>query len=130
LYVGHISRLILFVTDDEERVLGSLTDGDIRRSLLVDADLNKRTEEICNRNFVFEYESRGFLDLKVHRRNNIKILPILDQKKKMLHIIDLEKTRSLLAMECMIMAGGRGKRLSPLTDTIPKPMLPLNGKPI
>ena len=48
----------------------------------------------------------------------------------MIRIIDLDRTKSTLPLECMIMAGGRGKRLSPLTDTIPKPMLPLGEKPI
>ena len=52
------------------------------------------------------------------------------KKKNSYEIIDLEKTKSVLPLECMIMAGGRGKRLSPLTDTIPKPMLPLGDKPI
>ena len=50
--------------------------------------------------------------------------------KKITRVIDLEITKSILPLECMIMAGGRGKRLSPLTDKIPKPMLLLGGKPI
>ena len=58
------------------------------------------------------------------------ILPVLDKNKKIVRILDLEKIKSILPLECVIMAGGRGKRLSPLTDNVPKPMLPLNGKPI
>ncbi|MEB2778416.1 nucleotidyltransferase family protein [Algoriphagus sp. D3-2-R+10] len=130
LYISHISRLILFVIDDDESILGSLTDGDIRRSLLKNADLKLRTGQICNRDFVFENHQTGFLDLKKYRRRDIKILPILDESRKLVRIIDLEITKSQLPLECMIMAGGRGKRLSPLTDTVPKPMLPLGDKPI
>lgn len=129
-YVSDVSRLILFVTNDDGSVLGSVTDGDIRRSLIDQADLNKKLEDICNKNFVFEYEKEGFLDLKPYRKKDISILPILDRQMKMVKIIDLEKIRAVLPLECMIMAGGRGKRLSPLTDTIPKPMLPLGDKPI
>ena len=129
-YVSDVSRLILFVTNDDSSILGSVTDGDIRRSLANHADINKALREICNKDFVFEYDQKGFLDLKPYRKKDIVILPILDRNKKMVKIIDLEKTKSVLPLECMIMAGGRGKRLSPLTDTIPKPMLPLGDKPI
>lgn len=128
--VRDVSRLILFVTDEKGVLIGSLTDGDIRRSLTKNADLAKKVSEICNKNFLFEYEQKGFLNLHSYRKKDIKILPILDKDGKMVRLVDLEKTRSLLPLECMIMAGGRGKRLSPLTDTIPKPMLPLGDKPI
>lgn len=131
LYVGeHISRLILFVVDEKNSVLGSITDGDIRRSLIAKADLSFPVGNICNKNFIFEYSTTGFRNLNSYRKKDIKILPILDNKKRLIKIIDLDKTRAILPMECMIMAGGRGKRLSPLTDTTPKPLLPLNGKPI
>jgi dTDP-glucose pyrophosphorylase len=128
--IRDVSRLILFVHEESGKVVGSLTDGDIRRSLAEDADINKSVGLICNRNFVFEYDKKGFLDLKPFRKTNIKILPILDKEKRMVRIIDLEKTRAVLPVECMIMAGGRGKRLSPLTDSVPKPMLPLGDRPI
>jgi dTDP-glucose pyrophosphorylase len=128
--IRDVSRLILFVTDNNGTVLGSLTDGDIRRSLLNEQDVSKKVGDVCFRNFVFEFDKKGFLDLRAYRKRDIKILPILDEEKRMLRIIDLEKTKSVLPLECMIMAGGRGKRLSPLTDTIPKPMLSLGDKPI
>lgn len=125
-----ISRLILFVTDDKEKIIGSLTDGDIRRSLVKDENIHLKVGEICNRNFLYEAEKNGFIDLRSYKKMDIKILPILKEDKSFSKIIDLEKTHSILPLECMLMAGGRGKRLSPLTDTIPKPMLPLGGKPI
>ena len=130
LYISDVSRLILFVVDENERILGSLTDGDIRRSLVKDADINKKVSAVCNPDFIFEYEKDGYLDLKTYRKKDIKILPILNKERKLIKIIDLEKTKSVLPLECMIMAGGRGKRLSPITDTVPKPMLPLGDKPI
>lgn len=128
--IRDVSRLILFVKNSDGSILGSLTDGDIRRSLANEADVRKTVGEICFKGFVFEYEKKEFLDLRSYRKRDIKILPILDKGKKMLRIIDLEKTKSELPLECMIMAGGRGKRLSPLTDTVPKPMLLLGDKPI
>lgn len=128
--IRDVSRLILFVIDDDEAVIGSLTDGDIRRNLLKTTNLYEKVVNICNRDFLFEYYNKGYLNLHSYRKRDIKILPLLDENHRMKDLIDLEKTRSLLPMECMIMAGGRGKRLSPLTDTIPKPMLPLGEKPI
>ena len=126
-----VSRLILFVkADKNESIIGSLTDGDIRRSLIKDRDLNKKVGEICNNEFYCESESEGFISLQRFRDRNIKILPLLDKNQNLRRVIDLEKTRSVLPLECVIMAGGRGKRLSPLTDSVPKPMLLLNGKPI
>jgi len=125
-----VSRLILFVTNNDGSVLGSLTDGDIRRSLAIEPDLLRKVGEICYRNFVFEYDEKEFLDLSSLRKKDIKVLPILDKNKKIVRILDLEKVKSILPLECMIMAGGRGKRLSPLTDNVPKPMLLLDGKPI
>ncbi len=128
--IRDVSRLILFVTNNDGSVLGSLTDGDIRRSLAQNADVTKKVGDVCYRNFAYEHDTKEFLDLRPYRKKDIKILPILDSKNRLIRIIDLEKTKSELPLECMIMAGGRGKRLSPLTDTVPKPMLPLGDKPI
>lgn len=128
--IRNVSRLILFVVQDDKRVIGSLTDGDIRRSLIANGDISMTVREVCNKNFIFEYDLPGYLELRKYRKLDIKILPLVDSEKRIQRIIDLEKTSAILPVECMIMAGGRGKRLSPLTDTIPKPMLPLGEKPI
>ena len=125
-----VSRLILFVTSANGSVIGSLTDGDIRRSLISDEDLQKRVGDICFREFQYKIDFDGFIELVHLRKNNIKMLPLLNSDLSLSRVIDLDKTKSILPVECMIMAGGRGKRLSPLTDTVPKPMLPLGGIPI
>ncbi len=124
-----ISRLILFV-EDNGKIVGSVTDGDIRRSVIKERNLDKKVGEICNYNFLFEFDNQGFIDLSAYRKKDIRILPVLNNNKQLVDIIDLGKVKSKLPLECMIMAGGRGKRLSPLTDNVPKPMLDLGGKPI
>lgn len=128
--IRDVSRLILFVSANNGEIVGSLTDGDIRRSLAKDKDLLKKVGEICFRSFVYKYHSDGFTELESIRKKNIVMLPVLNQNKTLNKIIDLEKIKSIIPVECMIMAGGRGKRLSPLTDKVPKPMLPLGNKPI
>ena len=84
--IRYISRLILFVNDDDSCIIGTLSDGDVRRSLVKHADVNKKIEEICNRNYVFEFDKTDFIDLKSYRKKDIKILPILDQQKRLLRI--------------------------------------------
>ncbi len=128
--VGNISRLILFVYDENNRITGSITDGDIRRSIAAYQNLNKTVDEVSNHNFSFEYDSGDFIDLSEYHKKEIKILPILNPEKQLVDILDLGKVKAKLPLECMLMAGGRGKRLSPLTDSVPKPMLPLGDKPI
>lgn len=125
-----ISRLILFVINSNHKIIGSLTDGDIRRSIMKDKDLNKKVNEICNYNFEKIYSSNEYVDLKSFRKKNILILPVLNKDDSIKTFIDLKKVKAQLPLECVIMAGGRGKRLSPLTDNLPKPMLPLANKPI
>ena len=126
----NLSRLILFVVDDNEKVIGSVTDGDIRRSIIAEQNLQKTLGEIANPDFKRLYQKDTYQSFEKYRKSDIKILPILNQEGKMVNLIDLEYTKAQLPLEAVIMAGGRGKRLSPLTDTIPKPMLRLGDKPI
>jgi dTDP-glucose pyrophosphorylase len=124
------SKLILFVIDDDNKILGSLTDGDIRRSLLEHKDLYKKLVHICRKDFSFCYENNKYISFKALTKNNTQIIPILNKDKTLNRIIDLKKQTCVLPIESVIMAGGRGKRLSPLTDSTPKPMLKLGDKPI
>lgn len=125
-----ISRLILFVVNSKGAVIGTITDGDIRRSIINDKDLNKKVSQICFSEFIYRNETNEYLELKELRNKNIKILPILNPDKSISRVLDLDLIKSLIPVECVIMAGGRGKRLSPLTDKVPKPMLILGDKPI
>ena len=126
----NLSRLILFVVDDNEKVVGSVTDGDIRRSIIAEQNLEKTLGEIANPDFKRLYQKDTYQSFEKYRKSDIKILPILNQEGKMVDLIDLEYTKAQLPLEAVIMAGGRGKRLSPLTDIVPKPMLRLGDKPI
>ena len=126
----NLSRLILFVVGDNEKVIGSVTDGDIRRSIISEQNLQKTLGEIANPDFKRLYQKDTYQSFEKYRKSDIKILPILNQEGKIVDLIDLEYTKAQLPLEAVIMAGGRGKRLSPLTDTVPKPMLRLGDKPI
>lgn len=127
--IENLSSLILFVTDDENVVIGSLTDGDIRRALINNFKLDAKLKQIVNRNFNFKYVGKQ-IDVKQQKSNGIDILPILNEDGTFNSFYDFTYLTDIVPVECFIMAGGRGKRLSPLTDKIPKPLLKLEGKPI
>ncbi|WP_438426158.1 nucleotidyltransferase family protein [Aquimarina macrocephali] len=128
--IKDVSRLILFVEDDKQQVIGTLTDGDIRRALAQNENIYETIDSVCNRSFTYIEEGYSFINLNEYRKKNVKILPVLNKKKQYVELLDLDKIKAVLPLECMIMAGGRGKRLSPLTDKVPKPMLCLGDKPI
>lgn len=122
---------ILFIINEKEQAIGTVTDGDIRRALIGGASLETRVGDICLRSFEAFHETNYNLDdLARIRRKQIRVIPILDAHGKIQRIVNLEKIKSILPIDAVIMAGGRGERLRPLTDTKPKPLLPLGNKVI
>jgi dTDP-glucose pyrophosphorylase len=121
----------LFVVNEAGEVVGSITDGDIRRGLLNGAEISERVELFMNRNFKCLRHDNDNVDLiKSYRKADIKLIPLVDEQFRIIQIIDLRKTKTLLPVSALIMAGGRGERLKPFTDAVPKPMLKVGDKPI
>ncbi|MDA9176980.1 nucleotidyltransferase family protein [Flavobacteriaceae bacterium] len=122
---------ILFVVDDHDKLIGSITDGDIRRGLLNNFLLENAVDEIIQSNPRFikkkDYNIQKIID---YREKGFKIIPVLDEQNKLLNIINFRKLKSYLPIDAVIMAGGRGQRMKPLTDITPKPLLKVNDKPI
>ncbi|MBK0401707.1 nucleotidyltransferase family protein [Adhaeribacter sp. BT258] len=126
-----IGSKALFIVDENGKLLGTLTDGDIRRGLIAGKDIDASVENFINRNFRYLYESQLTLsDLNALREIKIVLVPVLDQSKKLIKILDLNDRKAILPVDAIIMAGGRGERLKPLTDAVPKPMLKVGDKPI
>lgn len=126
------SDAILFVVDEKEHLIGSLTDGDVRRGLLKGFDINNLVEQIIQNNpkFIRKGE-RDINKIIEYRENNFKILPVLEKESnQIVNIINFRLLKSYLPIDAIVMAGGKGVRLMPLTATTPKPLLKVGDKPI
>jgi len=124
--------LVLFVLDADQRMVGTLTDGDSRRALVGGASLVDKVERIMHRNFNYMNveDVTDVKELKRQREKKMKLVPILDSDKHIVDIINLEKYKTRLPVDAVMMAGGKGERLRPLTEKTPKPLLPVGGKAI
>ena len=125
------SDAILFVVDKESRLLGSLTDGDVRRGLLKGKGLEESVENyIQTQPKSVNKENYSLLEIIKLREQGFKVLPVLDACNRIVNIINLRYQKSYLPLDALVMAGGRGSRLRPLTDTLPKPLLKVGDKAI
>jgi len=125
------SDAILFVVNKENQLLGSLTDGDIRRGLLKGIGLDTPIDDVIQPNPKFIKKGEQDIEQIIqYREGNFRILPVLDKLHKVVNVINFRLMRSYLPIDALIMAGGRGQRLKPLTDTTPKPLLKVGDKPI
>ena len=124
--------LVLFVLDDEKHMAGTLTDGDSRRALISGASVNDKVVNIMHREFNY-MRIQDLCDVREIRRQKelkMKLVPILDADKNIVDIINLATYNTRLPIDAVLMAGGKGERLRPLTEKTPKPLLPVGGKAI
>jgi NDP-sugar pyrophosphorylase family protein len=122
---------VLFVIDENNELYGSLSDGDIRRGILDGLNLDNAISDFCERTpKVLIKDNFIISDIIELRENKFEIIPIIDHKNQVVDVLNFRLFQSYLPIDVVIMAGGRGQRLSPLTDTIPKPLLKVGEKPI
>ncbi len=122
---------ILFVVDNQERLVGSLTDGDVRRGLLNGFTIDSKIDEIIQDKPRFIRKGENNIQKTIeYREENYRIVPVLDEGNRVVNVINFRNIRSYLPIDAVIMAGGRGQRLQPLTDKKPKPLLKVGSKPI
>jgi len=122
---------IVFIISEQGQLIGSLTDGDVRRGLLRGISLDQTVNTILQPHpHYIRNDEHNLQKIIEFRESNFRIIPIIDADDKVVNVINFRETKSYLPVDAVIMAGGRGKRLSPLTDNTPKSLLKIDGKPI
>ncbi len=127
---------IALVVDNDDKLLGTLTDGDIRRALLNNVTLDCPVHKIMNQNpITLPDDSPRDEVVRTLTMYKINQIPLIDSSGRIaaietLHRIDRDNAQKTIPNNVIIMAGGLGTRLLPITENIPKPMALINGKPI
>lgn len=123
--------LTLFVVDIDGRVVGTVTDGDCRRAILCGSVLSDKISNAMNTKFIsicvdcFDIDKQRFIQKK-----KLKLVPVIDVDGRIVKILNFQTKKSYLPIDAVLMAGGKGERLRPMTLTTPKPLLEVAGKPI
>jgi len=124
--------LTLYVINNEKQLVGTLTDGDVRRFLIKGNDIKASISEAMSTNYlcISSVSDITALNIKLVRDKGISSVPLIDDFGRIKKIYNLNHYKSFLQIDAVLMAGGRGERLRPLTDNIPKPLLPVGNKAI
>lgn len=122
--------LVLFVIDEDERMVGTLTDGDSRRALIAGSSVNDKVEKIMHKkfNYMKVEDITNVKEIKRQKEMKMTLVPVLDRSMHILDIINLESFKTRLPIDAVLMAGGKGERLRPLTEKIPKPLVKVGDK--
>lgn len=131
---------ILFVTDEDHLFIGSLSDGDIRRSILADGLLDKPVIEICNKKPYTVSDDYDIDDVKkLMLEMQLDCIPVVSSDNKITELLfwntvlgsDKKKeNKESISAPVVIMAGGKGTRLAPFTNILPKPLIPIGNKTV
>ena len=126
-------KQIVLVIDADGRLAGVVTDGDIRRAMLRGASLDAKVDEVVNRAPLVGPAGLSATEaLQLMRTRSVRHLPLLDAERRVADMLRLEDLVALppLTARAVIMAGGEGRRLRPLTESTPKPLIAVDGKPL
>ncbi len=124
-------HLTLFVVDEDKRLQGTLTDGDVRRGLIKKLSLNDPVDAFMFKGFSYlKKDSYTVNEVAKIRDCGVILLPIVDDNLNIIKIVNLSSTKTILPLDVVMIAGGEGQRLRPLTEQTPKPLLRIGNKPI
>lgn len=133
-------RGVVLVIDERQRLLGTVTDGDIRRAILARLNLEAPITLVLDRKigtpYVQPITAPAGTDpescLRLLRQHDILHLPLVDAESRVVDLVCLEEVVSdrSLPLQAVVMAGGQGRRLAPLTEEVPKPMLKVGDRPL
>ena len=139
-YLNKNPNKCLVVIDNKNRLIGTLTDGDIRRAILNGAEFDDKIIKFVNKKpFYLKYKEKAKIKITKKIKNDYKIVPVIDNSRVVKNLIASNhnaefkghfNTQSIkpVNIPTVIMAGGLGKRLLPHTSVIPKPLLPIKDR--
>ncbi|WP_411953895.1 sugar phosphate nucleotidyltransferase [Alkalibacillus sp. S2W] len=130
--LDELAKKVLFVERDG-KIIASLTDGDIRRWILQNGDLNVEIHQIANYEPKYITESQVSLAHQKMKEWSIEAIPVLDENGALVRVVfwhDEVKEAKHLNVPVVMMAGGFGTRLYPYTKILPKPLIPIGDLPI
>lgn len=129
--LGKNEALTLFVEDSKASIVGTMTDGDVRRSLIEGNTLDALVRSIAHKDFAYlkanAYEVK---QIQAAKEKGIELIPVLNDQMQLVDVVNLKEQKSYLPIDAVIMAGGKGERLRPFTENTPKPLLKLGDKSI
>jgi len=131
---------IILVVDEDRKLVGTITDGDVRRAMLANVDFNQLVNVLLARKSGSRYarpiagpvgaDRSTYLSLL--KEHNILHLPLLDEDGRVAGLVRIDDfvPDRMLSLQAVVMAGGKGNRMRPLTEELPKPMLPIGDRPL
>lgn len=122
--------MTLMVTDPDGKLRGTVTDGDIRRAMIRGTRPEDLVGEVMNTGCIALKHPEDVLAIRKARARDIRLLPVIDADGRVERLIDLTRQETVLPLSAILMAGGKGERLRPLTLNTPKPLLEIDGRPI
>lgn len=131
-------RGIVLIVDEEHRLIGTVTDGDLRRAILAHRDLAQPVSTVLVEKAGTRYArpltapmgTDHSTYVRILKEHNILHLPLVDEQNRVAGLVTLDEFLVDQAVHAVVMAGGRGTRLYPLTEDTPKPMLPIGDRPL
>ena len=130
----------LIVINQRNKVLGTLTDGDLRRAILKDSNINRGINKVFNLDPIFllsgKYKEEDVI--KIFNKKRFSLLPVVDDSNELIEVLNWfdffsdSNKKEVVSMDIpvVIMAGGKGTRLEPFTHVLPKPLIPLGDKTV
>ena len=139
--LNKVGAKCLVVVNKENKLLGTLSDGDVRRAILKGKYPKNKISEFYQKNSIFlKKENYSISQAKdIFMKKRIDIIPVVEKSKKVVDVLTFEnifKKNKInnysqnFSFAVVIMAGGRGTRLEPFTNVLPKPLVPINEKPV
>lgn len=129
---------ILFIVNSEDKLVGALSDGDIRRWLIKTGDLKASVTMAMNSSPKYVFEQNEADAIKLMDENFFTAVPVVDSQMRVINVVDNKNkanthnktSKKLQGVPVVMMAGGKGTRLYPYTKILPKPLIPVGDKPI